>query len=228
MTLKDIQTKLHDKLKPSGWGDKLKMFILSQDFYEILSKLHQDVKAKKRFAPTLKDVFRNFEECSYKDLKVVIVGHELYPQADIADGILFSSSKTGEPTPHLKNIFKEIERTTDNPDGYVWDPDLKRWSNQGVLMLNIPMTSQVANANSHNKLWEPFNNYLFEMLNKYNTGIVYIFIGDDVLPWHKHVGKDNYKFFTTHPSLTSDWDSGNLFNNVNKLLKELNNEEIVW
>lgn len=76
INLDDIKAKLYEKLKPSGWGDKLKTFIMSDDFDKILRKLSSEVKDGQRFTPVLKQVFRAFEECPYKDLKVVMIGQD--------------------------------------------------------------------------------------------------------------------------------------------------------
>jgi uracil-DNA glycosylase len=74
--LDEIKLKLYEKLKPSGWGDKLKTFIMSEDFDKILKQLLKEAKANNRFTPPLKQVFRAFEECPYKDLKVIMLGQD--------------------------------------------------------------------------------------------------------------------------------------------------------
>lgn len=76
INIEDLQSKLYQKLKPSGWGDKLKTFIGSDDFVSIIKALVKDVEEGKRFTPTLKQVFRAFEECPYADLKVVMLGQD--------------------------------------------------------------------------------------------------------------------------------------------------------
>ena len=40
MTITDIQNKLYERLQNSGWGGKLKMFLLSKDFESILHTLY--------------------------------------------------------------------------------------------------------------------------------------------------------------------------------------------
>ena len=74
--LKEVQLKLHDAIKPSGWGNKLKMFVLSDDFYKILERLMIESNAGKKFTPTIKHLFKASEECPYDELKVVIVGQD--------------------------------------------------------------------------------------------------------------------------------------------------------
>lgn len=74
--LDQVKLKIYEKLKPSGWGDKLKTFIMSDDFSTILKYLLKDAREGKRFTPQLKQVFRAFEECPYDKLKVVMMGQD--------------------------------------------------------------------------------------------------------------------------------------------------------
>ena len=156
VNLEEIKGKLYEKLKPSGWGDKLKTFIMSDDFDKILRKLLAEVKDGQRFTPVLKQVFRAFEECPYKDLKVVMIGQDPYPYQGVADGIAFSCANTGKPEASLRYILKEVADTVYLEGGSNWDPDLKRWSNQGILMLNIAFTTTIGKVGQHYALWQPF------------------------------------------------------------------------
>jgi uracil-DNA glycosylase len=241
MTITEIQTKLYERLKPSGWGDKLKMFIMSDEFNSILTQLWNESKEGVKFTPVVKDLFRAFEECPYNDLKIVFVGQDPYPQANVADGISFSCSYTNKEQPSLRYIFDEIHRTIygpnfppgdNDPNRKDYDPDLKRWSNQGILMLNTALTCSVNNIGSHIKLWEPFIQYLFDMLNNSNTGILYVFLGNKAKPYAKYISKNNYKFFAVHPAAAAYkggvWNSGDLFNQINSTVNKLYGEKIEW
>lgn len=232
MTIKEIQSKLYEKLKPSGWGDKLKLFLLSKDFEQILTHLYNESQDGRKFTPVLKDLFRAFEECPYNDLKIVIIGQDPYPQAGVADGISFSCSHTGKVQPSLRYIFKEIEETV-YPDGMTWDPDLKRWSNQGILMLNTAMTCEIGNIGSHIKLWEPFTSYLLDVLDNNYTGLVYVYLGNKAKAWSKSTGSINYKFFIPHPASAAyrkgnKWETGDVFNKINNIMHKNYGEKIVW
>jgi len=227
-----MQQTLYDKyLKPSGWGDKLKTFLLSEDFKSVLEYLVAESGSGKKFTPVLKQVFRGFQECPYEELKVIIVNTEPYCGAGIADGIAFSCANTDKVQSSLQHIFKELERTV-YPDGMRWDPDLKRWSNQGVLMLNTSLTTQIGNPGTHAELWKPFMAFLFDMLAHYNSGLIYVFMGKDAKEWAKMVPVNNYKMFTIHPAFAaytdSEWNSGGVFNQINKILNQNQNTEITW
>tara|TARA_R110002020_G_scaffold29571_11_gene93237 strand:- start:338 stop:1036 length:699 start_codon:yes stop_codon:yes gene_type:complete len=232
MTIKEIQHKLYEKLIPSGWANLLKGFILSTEFENILTELYDQSQEGKRFTPIVKQMFRAFEECPYNELKVIFIGQDPYPQAGVADGISFSCSHTMKVQPSLRFIFKEIE-TTVYPDGMTWDPDLKRWSNQGILMLNTALTCEIGNIGSHIKLWEPFIDYLLDMLSNRNTGLVYVFLGNKAKAWNKSVDNLNYKFFIPHPASAAykkggRWESGDVFNKINKLIQDNYDQTITW
>ena len=152
ININEIKEKISDRLKESGWSKVLKSYIFSNDFEDSIKKLVTFVSQDQRFTPPLKNIFRAFEECPLNKLKVVVIGQDPYPQLNVADGISFSCSKTGKEQPSLRFIFNEIERTVYSPEipqedsmilreGY--DPDLKRWSNQGVLMLNTTLTCEI-------------------------------------------------------------------------------------
>ena len=232
--LEDIQLKLYEKLKPSGWADKLKTFILSNDFLHILEELFAQSQDGKRFAPTLKQLFRAFEECPYNELKVVVLVSDPYPKANVADGIALSCSNPDQSIPaSLNYLLNEIADTVYSEKEYDYEPDLARWSKQGILMLNASLTTTLGTTGKHAALWKPFVNYLFDMLNNYNNGLVYVFMGLNVRDWRHVVNKNNFKFFITHPANASytnadKWDSGDLFNQVNRILKEHYNTEIKW
>ena len=151
MEIKEIQEKFCDMLVPSGWEPQLWNLIHSPQFTRPIKELMQDVDAGKKFTPTFKNIFKAYQSCDYDDLKVVIVGQDPYPQADVADGIAFSCSNTNKEQPSLRYIFDELQ--TQYPDASR-DCDLSRWSKQGVLMLNTALTCEVDNIGAHVKTWK--------------------------------------------------------------------------
>jgi uracil-DNA glycosylase len=230
--LDDIKLKLYDKLKPSGWGDKLKTFIMSEDFDIILRQLLKEAKQGNRFTPVVKQLFRAFEECPYKDLKVVMLGQDPYPHINSADGIAFSCSNLGRIEASLKFMYKELEDTV-YKDGFTWDPDLKRWSNQGILMLNCALTTTIGKVGSHYKLWQPFLAFVFDVLMYNNPGTVYVFMGKKAQEWADSVPDNNFKIFTSHPasaahSQLEKWDSGDMYNKISDVVKKQFDYKIVW
>lgn len=223
----------------SEWFDKLKGFIETDEFDNIFRVLKSDSQAGHKIFPEHKNLFRAFRETPYRDLRVVIIGQDPYPQAGVADGLAFSCGLTNQCQPSLVEIHREIEKTvygginmTDN----VFNPDLSYLAKQGVLLLNNALTVRENTPGSHKNLWVPFNEYVIDQLNQYNSGLVFILMGS--------VAKDNYYYkiapFThdvllcEHPAACtyrkdgSRFDSNNVFVETNKILKKNNNIIINW
>jgi len=232
INLEDVKVKLYERLRPSGWGDKLKTFIMSQDFDKILQALLKDVQENKRFTPVLKQVFRAFEECPYSKLKVVIIGQDPYPQAFTADGIAFSCSNTGKIEASLRFIHKEISDTVYNGE-YEGKADLKDWSNQGILLLNSAFTTTIGKIGAHYTLWQPFMAFIFDILSYNNEDLIYVFLGKKAQEWVDFAPEESHKLFASHPASAAynkleSWDSDNLFNKVSSLVEEQYKEKIIW
>ena len=233
LELDKIVDKLYEDLIPSGWARVLRSFMYSSDFKNILQTLAQESSLDKRFTPPLRDVFRAFKECPYEELKVVIVGQDPYPTIDVADGIAFSCSKTMKLQPSLKFMLSEVNRTVYNGDPISNSPDLTRWANQGILMLNTALTTQINKVGMHYNIWKPFLNYLFDFLSNYNNGLVYIYMGKEASTWADSVNDNCYKLFCAHPASAvynkfRSWDSKDVFPTAQKIVKENYNYSINW
>tara|TARA_R110002126_G_scaffold187106_3_gene335649 strand:- start:3310 stop:4023 length:714 start_codon:yes stop_codon:yes gene_type:complete len=231
--IEEIKEKLYEQLKPSGWGIKLRSFIFSSDFDNILLQLIKQTKEGKRFTPKIKQLFRAFEECPYSELKVVIVSQDPYPQLGVADGIAFSCGNTKEVQPNLKYIQNAILNTVYSEEGCAFDKDLKRLSNQGILLLNTALTTTINRIGQHYMLWKPFLAYLFDFLTWNNNGLVYIYMGKKATEWQTATNDNNYKLMCLHPASAAynsseTWDCNDVFNKTSKIIKDNYNFEINW
>lgn len=233
MMIDEYKQKIFEKLEPSGWGKVFKSYIFSSEFTEILNTLYTMSVQEKRFTPALKDAFRSFEECPYDELKLVIVGQDPYPHLGQADGIAFSCSKTGKLQPSLRYIFDEINRTIYADNQLCTDVDLKRWSNQGILLLNTALTTEIGKIGQHYHVWQGFTSYLFDYLNHNNKELVYIYMGKKAQEWADYVSDDNHKIFTSHPASAAynkqkQWNSDNAFLKAQHLVAESTGYIINW
>jgi uracil-DNA glycosylase len=231
--IEDIKQKLFKKLEPSGWNKILKSFIFSDDFDNILKQLILLSKDGKRFTPKLSQLFKAFEECPYNKLKIVIIGQDPYPELGVADGIAFSCSNTMEQHSQLRYLLNAVNRTVYDGVGQSHNPDLSRWSNQGILMLNTALTTTVSKTGQHYPIWKPFLAYLFDHLSFAHTGLIYVYIGKQAQDWKDLIHDMNYKFSISHPASTayldnSEWDCANIFNNINNIMYNLYGEKIIW
>lgn len=221
--LVEIKKKLIEKLTLSGWAAKLRGFVQSSDFDRILEALYQTREDGKRFTPPLKQVFRAFEECPEKDLKVIIVGQDPYPHLGVADGLAFSCGNTLKPQPSLQHIFNAIEATIGVKPT---EPDLTKWANQGVLLLNSALTCQVDKVGSHYNIWAPFIMYLIDMLSLTNSGLIFILLGTKAQELESVIGPNHYILKASHPASAgyskTVWDCKDVFNEANKIIEKNN------
>ena len=78
--------------------------------------------------------------------------------------------------PSLQNIYKEL---SDDLGCYIPNNGyLKKWADQGVLMLNTVLTVRAHQANSHQgKGWENFTDAIIRKLNELDRPMVYMLWG---------------------------------------------------
>jgi uracil-DNA glycosylase len=214
--------KLHEKLKKAGWSDILKTFVLSSEFTAILEELSVQVQNEKRFGPSLKEVFRAFELCPFDKLKAVIVGTEPFNQAGVPDGLAFSGKKMNPQT-------SEFYRCLDyglygKPSTDKHNPSLEYLANQGILLLNLSLTSTIDKRNRHVLLWQPFTVFLLDMLSIRRPDLVWIFNG--LSPCLSSFLVENGLIFKAkHPE---DWYEQQICTKTNKYLVGLGLEPIQW
>lgn len=226
INLEEVKLKLIDRLRPSGWANKLKGFLQSSEFDKILAELYKLREEGKRFTPPLKEVFRAFEECPHDKLKVIMIGQDPYPHLGVADGLAFSCGNTMKPQPSLKNIFEAVEKTVHQDWPTYQDPNLVRWANQGVLLLNSALTCQVDKVGSHYSVWKEFIAYTMDMLNYTDSGLIFVLMGKQAQELESMIGQHHYIIKVSHPASAAytktTWDCGDMFNEINKIINGQN------
>jgi len=233
INLEEIKEKLIKKFEGTGWDVKLRSFIKSDDFSKIINTLYNEREDGKRFTPPLKYVFKAFEKCKLENLKVVVIGQDPYPHLNTADGLAFSCSITGKPQPSLKHIFHAINETV-YKDDREHNPDLERWAEQGVLLLNTALTCQVDKVGSHYDIWQDFITYVIDMLSLTNSGIIFVFLGAKAQELESLISDSHYVLKASHPASAAysggKWNCNDVFNKINDILQKNNGEsfKIKW
>lgn len=233
--VEDIKKKLIDILRPSGWTSILKTFLMSTDFDKILYSLLKEKEEGRRFVPNLKIMFRAFEECPLDKLKVIWILQDPYPQIvgniPVADGLATSCGNTKIIQPSLDYIFKEIRKSTGINNR---DPDLTRWTNQGLLLSNTALSVEISKPGTHQKIWKPFTSFWLDMLNNTTEDLIFVFLGKKAQEFESLIDEDRHtKIFTSHPASAAynqqlEWNSGGLFEKLDKLLIDKYGETINW
>jgi uracil-DNA glycosylase len=239
LTPQEYASKMYEMLKPSGWHDILKGFLLSEDFVTIITTLEKCVDDGQRFTPPLKQVFNAFMQCPYDKTRVIMIGQDPYPQIGVADGIAFSCGNTKKAETSLRYILNAVNTTVyeGKKDVSTFDPDLRRWANQGVLLLNTALTTEINKIGKHIDMWHPFIAYLVDMLNTSHNDYVWVFMGKKAQHYEDLVDgilNNTLLLQCSHPASAAyakahHWDCNNIFNTVNQHLKEQRKlPEIVW
>ena len=146
----------------SSWNQQL-TDEFSKDYMKNLSKFLCDEKIKqKSIYPPNNLIFEAFELTKFEDVKVVILGQDPYHGIGQAHGLSFSVGYDIKIPPSLKNIYKELYN-----DIGIEIPEhgnLKKWANEGVLLLNSILTVEKGKPNSHsNKGWEIFTDSIIKV-----------------------------------------------------------------
>lgn len=231
ININDIRKKFKDSLELNGWNKIMDPIIDSDEFEVAIYTLKSYVQNNQRFTPKLSEIFNGFVHCPYEDLKAIIIGQDPYPQLGVADGISFSCSKTGKVQPSLRYIFSEIEKTVYQEFPSYQNPDLKRWSEQGILMLNTAFTVEIGKIGSHYNVWKPITKMILDAINKDKKGIAVALLGKKAEEWQLRLHSQKI-FKAPHPASAAYkggvWNSGNIFVNINEYLKTQEVIPITW
>ena len=143
-----------------------------RDLYETVKREYET----RAVYPPAKDIFNAFDFTPLSKVKVVIIGQDPDHEPGQATGLCFSVNPSVEIPPSLVNIYQELHddlgcRIPNN--GY-----LKKWADQGVLLLNTVLTVRAHQANSHRGIgWETFTDAAIKILNDVDRPIVFILWG---------------------------------------------------
>ena len=147
-----------------------------KDYYKKLYLFLKEEYARQIIYPKSDDIFNALHLTPLSKVKVVILGQDPYHEPGQAEGLSFSVPKGEKLPPSLQNIYKELQ---DELGCYIpTSGSLRKWAEQGVLLLNTLLTVRAHAAFSHQgKGWEYFTDALIEAVNKEGRPIVYLLWG---------------------------------------------------
>lgn len=159
----------------NDWKEALEIEFEKPYYKELRQFLLQEYKTQQVFPP-MHDIFNALHYTPLSQVKVMILGQDPYHDVNQAHGLCFSVLPGQQPPPSLQNIYKELQEDLGCPipnHGY-----LKKWADQGVLLLNTVLTVRAHQANSHqNKGWEQFTDAVIETVNRQQRPVVYLLWG---------------------------------------------------
>lgn len=149
-----------------------------KDYYRQLYEFVKDEYSSTVVYPPADDIFNAFHFTPLSKVKVLILGQDPYHNVNQAHGLSFSVPPSQkEIPPSLQNIYKELQS-----DCGCYIPDngyLKKWADQGVLLLNTVLTVRAHQANSHQGMgWEKFTDAVIQAVNAQDRPIVYMLWGN--------------------------------------------------
>ncbi|RKM59122.1 MULTISPECIES: uracil-DNA glycosylase [unclassified Butyrivibrio] len=146
-------------------------------YYKQLYSFIKDEYSKSVIYPPSEDIFNALHLTPLDKVKVLVLGQDPYHEPGQAHGLSFSvlPGKADTP-PSLVNIYKEL---SDDLGCYVPNNGyLKKWADQGVLLLNTVLTVRAHQANSHKgRGWEQFTDAIIKAVNEQDRPIVYMLWG---------------------------------------------------
>lgn len=181
--------------------------------------------------PEKKNIFAAFNTCSFKDLKVVIIGQDPYHGKGQANGLCFAVLDGIPHPPSLKNIFKELQ--TDVGKSIPISGNLSSWAKQGVLLLNATLTVRANEAGSHQKRgWEEFTDAVIKQISEQKKQLIFLLWGKFAESKTTLIDIKKHQVFTApHPSPLGAWRGwfgSKHFSKTNEYLKKNDLKEIVW
>jgi len=200
-------------------------------YFKDLIEFVKSEYSTKKIHPPGPYIFRAFNECSFEDCRVVILGQDPYHSPNTAMGLSFSVKSDNKLPPSLQNIYKELK------DDLKIDPpangDLSSWAKQGVLLLNSVLTVEQGKPGSHAKKgWETFTDSVIKLISDKKENVVFILWGayaqkrGELIDRNKHLVIES-----AHPSPFSvlrGFYGSKPFSKTNAYLKEHGEKEIKW
>ena len=202
-----------------------------KDYYKNLRSFLVTEYKTKIIYPNMYDIFNALHYTDYDDVKVVILGQDPYHGPNQAHGLSFSVKPGVKAPPSLMNIYKELHTDLGfyiPNNGY-----LKKWADQGVLLLNTVLTVRQGEANSHkNKGWEHFTDAVINAINKREKPVVFILWGNNAISKKKLITNPIHKIIqSVHPSPLSanrGFFGSKPFSQANDFLQSIGQEPIDW
>lgn len=203
-----------------------------KDYFKDLAQFVKKEYKTHTCYPTGKNIFAAFDYCPFDEVKVVILGQDPYHGENQAHGLCFSVQDEVPMPPSLINIFKEIQADLGKP--FPKNGNLKRWAEQGVLLLNATLTVRAHQAGSHQrKGWEKFTDAVISKISADKENVVFLLWGGYAKKKGKIIDKQKHCVLESgHPSPLSAnrgyWFGNKHFSKTNSFLNKIGKPEIEW
>lgn len=204
---------------------------IKKDYYVQLLEWVKNEYRHKQIFPKKEDVFNALVFTSYENTKTVILGQDPYPNVGQGMGLSFSVN-VGVPIPKsLQNIYRELQ--SDLGCKIPKHGSLRKWAEQGVLLLNTSLTVEAGKPNSHqNKGWEIFTDRIISLVNMKKDPVVFILWGNNARSKKALISNPHHLIIeSAHPSPLSasrGFFGSKPFSRTNNFLFSNNRAPIDW
>ncbi len=202
-----------------------------KEYYKKLFEFVKEEYSTHVVYPPSDDIFNALHLTPLSDVKVLILGQDPYHEPHQAHGLSFSVQPGVDAPPSLVNIYKEL-----GDDLGCYMPNngyLKKWADQGVLLLNTLLTVRAHEAFSHQDHgWEQFTDAIIQAVNEQDRPIVYMLWGKPAQSKMKMLNNPKHLVLTApHPSPLSAYRGFfgcKHFSKANEFLVKNGIEPIDW
>ena len=213
----------------NDWDKVLAPIFDSNEYHELHEFLKTEYKTKRIF-PDMYHIFTAFKLTPFAKTKVVILGQDPYHNPGQATGMSFAVMPGVKLPPSLQNIYKELYDDVGCvpvQHGY-----LKKWADQGVLLLNAVLTVPYGHANGHQgKGWENVTDAAIKALSDRGE-VVFILWGRYAQNKIALIDLDrNFVIKSAHPSPFSadrGFFGSRPFSRCNEALRKFGKTPIDW
>jgi uracil-DNA glycosylase len=213
-----LPVPLFDQLHPE-WQKEL------ERHKNLIERIDTFVQGRE-LAPSYDSIFRALTQ-SVDSIRVVVFGQDPYPTKGHAHGLAFSVEASVSPLPpSLRNIYKELQSDL----GIVrTNGDLSDWAEQGVMLINRVLSTDVGQSMAHSKLgWQEVTETVAQTLGK--RDVIAVLWGNTALELKHHFRPDDV-VSSVHPSPLSahrGFFGSSPFSKVNAKLVAKGYKEISW
>ena len=215
-----------------SWADAIGAEKQQPYFQKIIQQVNTERRSGQIIYPPAPDVFNAFRYTEFNQVKVVIIGQDPYHNVGQAHGLAFSVQQGVEIPPSLKNIYKEL---ASDIDGFQIPNHgcLKKWADEGVLLLNTVLTVKAHLAHSHKDIgWETFTDKVIEVLNNHRQNLVFLLWGNPAQKKGSKIDESRHLVLkAAHPSPLSahrGFFGCRHFSQTNQYLKDKGISPIDW
>lgn len=214
----------------NDWKPILERAAEKESYHSLRAFLKEEFETASVF-PKKENIWQAFQWTPYHKVKVVLLGQDPYHGENQAHGLSFSVNPDISIPPSLRNMYKELESDLGIPPashGY-----LRKWAEEGVLLLNTVLTVRKGEAHSHQKKgWEDLTDEVIRALNAREKPVVFLLWGNAAKAKRKMIDEEKHIVITSaHPSPLSAYRGffgSQPFSKTNEALKDMGEEPIDW